>query len=172
MRYTMGRGDAAKAIDLVARKLGHRWPGPRTDRIPVFGGALERFETAVEDAVRADRFGLPQTVLRAAVHNYGSEFRRVRAYAEAEPGLARRLPGSNVLAAEVVHAIQEEMAQTLGDVVFRRTELATGEVPSETSLLETAELMAAELGWGQERIRKEVADVCASPAVAAARRLM
>jgi glycerol-3-phosphate dehydrogenase len=161
IRYTMGRGDAAKAIDVVARKLSHRGPRPKTDRIPVFGGAIEHFDSAVEDAVRADRFGLTETILRAAVHNHGSEFRRVRAYAEAEPGLAKPLPGSNVLAAQVVHAVREEMAETLTDVVFRRTDLGTGEVPGAATLLAVAELMAGEFGWGRERIRKEVAEVSA-----------
>ena len=161
IRYTMGRGDAAKAIDAIAGKLGHRGPRPRTERIPVFGGATQDFDAVVEDAVRADRFGLSETILRAALHNYGSEFGRVRAYAEADPRLARPLPGSHVLAAEVRHAVREEMAATLADVVFRRTDLATGEMPASATLAAVAELMADELGWGRERTRQEVAAVVA-----------
>jgi glycerol-3-phosphate dehydrogenase len=66
IRYTMARGDAAQAIDLIARELDRRASRPRTDWIPVFGGAIESFEAAVQDAVRADRFNLLEPQLRAA----------------------------------------------------------------------------------------------------------
>jgi glycerol-3-phosphate dehydrogenase len=48
------------------------------------------------------------------------------------------------------------MAQNLGDVVFRRTDLATGNYPGREALRECAEILAVELGWNQSRIEQEI----------------
>ena len=47
----------------------------------------------------------------------------------------------------IVAAVREEMAQTLSDVIFRRTDLGTGGHPGQTELSECAQLVAEELGW-------------------------
>jgi glycerol-3-phosphate dehydrogenase len=62
---------------------------------------------------------------------------------------------SPVLKAEVVHAVREEMAQTLADVVLRRTDLGTGDYPGDRALAACAEIMARELEWSQERTERE-----------------
>ncbi|RMF65662.1 MAG: hypothetical protein D6743_07665, partial [Calditrichaeota bacterium] len=63
---------------------------------------------------------------------------------------------TRVLRAEVVHAVREEMAVKLSDVVRRRTELGSGEHPGKAALHECAALMAEELGWSKERMRDEI----------------
>ena len=75
------------------------------------------------------------------------------------PKYAETLPGSTVTKAEVVHAIREEMAQKLGDIVFRRTNLGTGGDPGEPALRECADLMASECGWDEGRLQKEIKEV-------------
>lgn len=156
IRYTMGRGDAAKAVDLAARKLAHSAPRPRTDRLPLSGGQIPDFEALVAEAAAADRFGLPAPVRRALLHNYGSAYREVLAHARHDPVCARPLPGSTVLAAEVNHAIREEMALTLADVVYRRTDLASAGPPDEAALHTAGELMARSCGWGAGRLQREI----------------
>ena len=51
------------------------------------------------------------------------------------------------------------MALTLADCVFRRTDLGTGGNPGAEVLAQTADLMAAELGWTAERRARELAEV-------------
>jgi glycerol-3-phosphate dehydrogenase len=70
------------------------------------------------------------------------------------------LTGTTVLAAEILYAIREEMAKTLSDIVFRRTDLATGGHPGDSVLREVAELAAAELGWSEQRVADEISTVC------------
>ena len=77
-------------------------------------------------------------------------------YIDGNPELAHRLGGSTVLEAEVVHAVREEMAETLADVVFRRTDLGTGGHPGEEALQACARLMASESGWDENRVRDEI----------------
>jgi glycerol-3-phosphate dehydrogenase len=91
----------------------------------------------------------------ALLHNHGGKYRRVLASVAAESCLAKSAADSHLLAAAVVYAVREEMARTLADVLFRRTDLATGEVPTEGAVSAAAELIAAELGWCRDRIRRE-----------------
>jgi glycerol-3-phosphate dehydrogenase len=58
-----------------------------------------------------------------------------------------------------VHAINNEMAWTLSDVVFRRTDLATGGYPGDSAIRACAEMMAGRLGWDEQEIRKQINSV-------------
>jgi len=53
------------------------------------------------------------------------------------------------------------MAQSLEDLVHRRTDLGLEGLP-EPALEEAAHLMRGELGWNAERTRREVAQVRSS----------
>jgi glycerol-3-phosphate dehydrogenase len=77
-------------------------------------------------------------------------------YAETNSSLAETLGGSGVIKAEVIHAVREEMAQRLSDVVFRRTDLGSAEFPGEPALAGCAALMAKELGWDEYRVKMEL----------------
>jgi glycerol-3-phosphate dehydrogenase len=155
VRYTMARGDAARAVDIVARGLGNRAPRPATDRIPVHGGKFETFESLVGE-VRAEALELDSEVAVAIAHNYGSEFRRVLKYARDDPAQMQRLGATTVIKAEVTHAVREEMAVALADVVWRRTDLATGGDPGNEAVRACAEEMARELGWDREQLQREI----------------
>ncbi|MCG8510367.1 MAG: hypothetical protein MI741_14160, partial [Rhodospirillales bacterium] len=48
------------------------------------------------------------------------------------------------------------MAMTLADVVFRRTDMATGGYPGRTALRRCADLMAGEFGWGIDEIEAQI----------------
>ena len=66
----------------------------------------------------------------------------------------RQMP---VTRAEIVHAVRQEMAQTLSDVIRRRTELGAGGLPSMETLRACAELAGRELGWDSTRQSAEIA---------------
>ena len=61
-----------------------------------------------------------------------------------------------MLRAEVIHAVSEEMALTLQDIVLRRTDLGTAVGPTDEALSECAALLARELGWDSERTEAEI----------------
>ena len=70
-----------------------------------------------------------------------------------------RLPGIQppaILEAQVTAAIHDEMALTLEDVVMRRTGIGQFGAPSGETLETVSRLMAAELGWGDERRQREI----------------
>ncbi|HSG28882.1 MAG TPA: glycerol-3-phosphate dehydrogenase C-terminal domain-containing protein, partial [Candidatus Krumholzibacterium sp.] len=159
VRATTARGMAEKAVDLAFRKMGVRPPKSKTATIPIYGGEIDDFENILRRITEQRPYGLVPQVIHSLAHNYGSEYGGVLRQIDRDPGLAQRVPGSSVLKAEIIHAIREEMAQTLGDVVFRRTDLATAGHPGEQALATCADLMARESGWDDERVRKELAEV-------------
>lgn len=70
------------------------------------------------------------------------------------------LPGAGLedrdTADPVAHAVKEEMAQTLSDVVIRRTGLGATGYPGDAPVISMAARMQALLGWSRERTDQEV----------------
>ncbi|MGE5753912.1 MAG: FAD-dependent oxidoreductase [Deltaproteobacteria bacterium] len=159
VRATTARGMAEKAVDLALEKTGEKPRKSDTETTPIFGGRIEDFEGFLEGVKKARPHGLDPGIIEALVRNYGCEYPRVLQYIGENPELAQRVGNSTVLKAEVVHAVREEMAAALGDVVFRRTDLGTGGYPGEEALRACAGLMASELGWDGNRVRGEIEEV-------------
>jgi glycerol-3-phosphate dehydrogenase len=65
---------------------------------------------------------------------------------------------SLLIRAEVLHAIREEMAQKLTDVVFRRTSLGIAGNQAGDDLSSAAAMMAKELGWNDMRTQREISE--------------
>jgi glycerol-3-phosphate dehydrogenase len=162
VRYTTARGVAEDAVDLAFEKLGRKSPPSRTAVTPIYGGNIERFESFVDHAVQRRRSDLSHEVVRALVHNYGSEYQNVLRYLHEDPNWGETLGETTVLRSEIVHAVREEMAETLTDVVFRRTALGTGGNPGEVTLRSCAELMGSVLRWNKGRISQELSTVKAA----------
>ena len=59
--------------------------------------------------------------------------------------------------------LRNEMAQKLGDLVFRRAGLASAGKPGADVLRTCAEAMGRELGWSAERIQNEIQAVERAP---------
>jgi glycerol-3-phosphate dehydrogenase len=160
VKYTTARGVAERAVNLVCAKL-HRRASAEPERVgPLKGGALDRVDALLTGALWERPWGLPAPVLRQLVHRYGSCYTDVLKLVRenltwAEP-VDKTAP---VMKAQVIYAIREEMAQTLGDIVLRRTGLGAASHPGEAVLRACAELMAQELGWQPARIECEVEEV-------------
>jgi glycerol-3-phosphate dehydrogenase len=156
VRYTMGRHDAAHAINLVSKKLGRKPVPAPTHETPVHGGQIENFGDLVDKVGRDPPSGLDPEVIEALLHNYGTEFRTILDLISENSGLGERLGSSSVLNAEVLNAVRNEMAMTLTDIVFRRTDLATGTNPGDDALNACAGLAATELGWSEQQTQSEI----------------
>jgi glycerol-3-phosphate dehydrogenase len=65
---------------------------------------------------------------------------------------------SEVIRAEVLHAVVKEMALKLTDVTFRRTDLATLGHPGEACLQDVAAIIAAGLGWDEGRTEQALSE--------------
>jgi glycerol-3-phosphate dehydrogenase len=159
VRYTTARSVAARAVDRVFAKLGRRLLPSKTGLIPVYGGAIERVADLLARAIREGQPGLSDGTLRALVRNHGTAYTDVLEYLSENPDWSESLGSSTTIKAEVIHAVRKEMAQKLSDVVFRRTDLGSGNRPEPRSLQVCADLMASELGWDESRTQKELEEV-------------
>jgi glycerol-3-phosphate dehydrogenase len=159
VRYTTARAEASKAIDLVSKKLQRISPRSKTSSTPIWGGDMEHFGGFLRNVIGQRPIGLGVETLQALSHNYGSGYPEVLKYARDKASLAEPIGTSRVLKAEIVHAVREEMALKLADVVFRRTDLATGAHPGEDALRVCATLMASELHWDSCRTQNELHEV-------------
>jgi glycerol-3-phosphate dehydrogenase len=68
-------------------------------------------------------------------------------------------PNGTVARADILHAIREEMALKLSDIVFRRSHLGTLSEVSRITLEEMSHVAGAELGWDATRQEAEIQDV-------------
>ena len=152
----MGR-DVADRVAARLRKLDGRRiaPAAPTDRLPLPGGETADIEVLVSAALAR---GVSEATARHLVASYGTESAAVLNLVEKQRGLGRPiLNGRPEIQAEVVHAVQREMALRLADVLIRRTHLfhqARGQAVTATSLV--ADLMAPLLGWDATRRAEEV----------------
>lgn len=126
--------------------------------VPVHGGNIERFDRYLCSETEKQHSRLGRETIQRLVHNYGSSYPEVLAYLD-EPETMGGREGRAVLRAQILHAIRGEMAQTLSDVVFRRTELGTAGHPGSEALSFCARLMSAELGWTPSRTEQELQHV-------------
>ncbi len=87
---------------------------------------------------------------------YGTAGDAVLAIARENQTLAARVSHEGEILAQAVYAVRHEMAQSLRDIVLRRTGIATLGSPGEAILLEVARAVAPELSWDEKRIAREV----------------
>jgi glycerol-3-phosphate dehydrogenase len=160
VRYTTARHTAEQAVDLVFRVLGHTAPPRcRTADTPL-AGAVGHLEHALDEALALDLPNLPPPVLTHLVGTYGTAWNRVRQIAGDIPVLAERLGRScHVLGAEILHAVQEEMAVRLSDAILRRTEAGSAGHPGADAIARAATIMGHVLGWDEWRKHNEIAEL-------------
>ena len=158
-KYTTAREVAERATTLICDKLGRGAAPCQTARVPLVGGAIDDVDQFERDAVAQHADCLTPQTVEHLVHHYGTETDAVvnRGSVGGEASLLEPLvPEREAVGAEVRFAVEEEMAVTLADVVFRRTGLGTIGDPGDDCLRRCAEIMGQCLGWKEPRRREEV----------------
>jgi glycerol-3-phosphate dehydrogenase len=142
-KLTTYRKMAQDTVDAVVHQLGE---SPKTRRcvtktLPLIGST-----TATRDPV-----ALAQP-LSHLLGRYGTESASVRALADGRPELLEPVvAGLPYTGAELIYAVREEMAQTLSDVLARRTRASIQQAqPTMASAHAAAALIADEMGWTEE----------------------
>jgi glycerol-3-phosphate dehydrogenase len=155
-KYTTYRVMAADAVDAAARSLGSI-PPSCTSEIPLVGADgfraawNRRRRTAVESGITTAQ---TENLLR----RHGTNIVEVLSMLEERPDLSSTLPGSeDYLAVEVAYAARHEGALHLDDVLTRRTRLSIESWDrGKAAAKQVAVLMAAELGWDEATIVREI----------------
>lgn len=154
VKYTTARRVAEQTLDLAFKRMGYRPPHCLTSVHPAYGGAPSHSPSLHREDDLHARERLSE------LHGSGAD-RIIRASLHAS-GAFHPIGRSKVLRCEVTHAVQNEMAVRLCDVVLRRTDLGTERCPPLGEIREVAGMMADSLGWSVERTASEVEDVLQS----------
>ena len=156
-KYTTARRLAELTTTLVCAKLGRRVNRCQTTRTPVVGGDMDDVTTFTRDTVTRYHNRLDPATVEHLVRQYGTEVDAVIALGRDDPTALRHLTAAREsIEAEVVFAVEKEMAVQLPDIVFRRTGLGTLGYPGEACLRRCATLMASRLGWTDDEIDDQV----------------
>ena len=163
VRYSTARDSARQAVDAVFRVLGKAPPVCRTDEIPLVGGDIPDFTAFLGDVARAADAVVHETTAKRLARSYGSTYHQLADRLRATPDDGRAL-GANcaVTLGEIRHAVRDEMAVRLSDALLRRTEAGSGGHPGHDATRAAGCLMATELGWSDERLDQEIAEVDAT----------
>ncbi len=157
VKYTTARDVAVKTVDCAIEKLGRTRVKSLTATTPVFGGDIEHFQDFINEEKSKPPHGLSDNNIEHLILNYGTVYTRILAHIAESPELARPIsPDSEVLGAEVIHAVRDEMAEKLSDVVRRRTELGSARCPDDNVLQSCADLVGDELGWDEQKKKIEI----------------
>ncbi len=155
-KLTTHRRMAERVVDAVCERLGRPRCECRTADVPLPEGAIgEAAMGALPATLRARLPGLDAAGAERLVRLHGADAERVVARAAA---IAEEMPvGARVLRAEVEHALEEEMALTLEDLLERRTRHLLFDARQGLDHVESvAALAARRLGWDAARTAAEV----------------
>ena len=152
VRYTTARRSAERAVDTVVRALGVNARSCATATTPLDGGAMDRFDAFLAEAMHEATDAVPAALIRRLVFSYGTAWKDLVSPAHLLKPLGARC---EVTRAEILYAVREEMAVTLADAMLRRTEAGTRGHPGDDAVRAAAELMAGEIGWSEERRARE-----------------
>jgi glycerol-3-phosphate dehydrogenase len=154
VKYTTARDVAEKLVDRLCAASGRSKSRSRSATEVLPGGEVGRFEDYVSAAIARHR-ELPAADVERLVRTHGSGYGDVLALLS--PG-ERREPFA-VARAEARHAVREEMAMKLADVVLRRTQIGAAEHPGQDVLEAIADVMTTELAWTEGRRTREIGEV-------------
>jgi glycerol-3-phosphate dehydrogenase len=188
VKYTSARQVAEKAVDLVFEQRGVPAPICMTRITRLTDGQIDSFSGYLERALKEAGGSMDPQLVEALVKNYGSDYpslkRRIQMNNQPRPELAHgvggpvrlaeggeasawtpesgpslKLDSPEVLKAQIQHAVEEEMAITLSDVIFRRTGLGSAGRPGRELLRTCAWMMGEILGWDQAKRELEIESV-------------
>jgi glycerol-3-phosphate dehydrogenase len=159
-KLTCFRSLAADAGDRVMHALGRSAPS-RTADLTLDGadeaaGSVEA-RTWLDVTADVEASGLSLATLERLVATYGRGYRRVVELAGKVPGGAEALcPRNPEIVAQLHHAVQEEMAVSLQDVLLRRTGIGTSACQGVDCAEAIGARMAQLLGWTPRRLAAEL----------------
>ena len=146
-KLTTFRSMAAKVVDLVCPRL----PAPRRP-------SVTRGHSILPQAAVPEEGELEDDLMRQLLWSYGGEAWSVVRRALETPQLSRRLePGLAYPWACVRHAVEEEMAQTISDVLIRRTRVILESPDGGMHLApRVGQVLARELGWTDREVERQL----------------
>jgi glycerol-3-phosphate dehydrogenase len=113
----------------------------------------------MDRAIRQEYGHLQPEVVRHLVQTDGSAHPCMLPSLDSNSAWGQVIPNGETTQAEVIHAVREEMAEELVDIVLRRTGVGTLGNPGYEPLRICGQLMAEALGWNESHTADELRTV-------------
>ncbi len=154
-KFTTARRVAEIGVDLAVKRL-HRTAACQTRTASLDAGAIDDLEAFRLECRASYGREVPEDVLEAMICRHGCGIHDLIDRGRARNLLRRTAVGRSVLDIEIDHAVTHEMAMTLDDVIFRRTDLGTIGHPGRDALRHCADFMGDRLDWSVEERQRQI----------------
>jgi glycerol-3-phosphate dehydrogenase len=150
-KLTAYRAIAAGVVDAVQQRLKRPPVACTTDRVPLPGGDIPSLDAAL---ARARGVIADTAVAERLVMAHGSAWQRIWMRGETDARMRERIiPELPYILAEMPHAVEEEQAYTLADLLIRRTHIAfETDDNGRAAARRVAAVIAPLLGWSVAEI--------------------
>ena len=147
-KYTTYRVMAKDAVDIAAQDIKKLVNESVTAKLPILG-ADGYYALAQQSELIAKQYGIKQEIYESLLDRYGCEANAVLDLADSDKNLLHPLAnGLPYLKAEIVYAVTHEGAQSVADVIDRRTRIGFEAKDFGVNLAtDIAELIAPYLKW-------------------------
>ena len=152
-KYTLARHDAQQVIDQLAKTMQWQVTASRSDQLPIYQAM----------PITPDKHSLSDDIINQLLVNYGIETDTLLEYIRSKPQSAELIPGTqHHIAAEIHHAVTNEQALTLSDLLKRRLAIGDRAPPDPVTAQYCAQLMQQLLSWSDETLQAQISELYAS----------
>ncbi|PCJ89261.1 MAG: hypothetical protein COA54_00560 [Thiotrichaceae bacterium] len=152
-KYTLARHDAQQVIDQLAKTMQWKVTASRSDQLPIYQAMSA---TEKKHSLSAD-------IINQLLTNYGLETEGLLEHIRNNPQSAELIPGTqHHIAAEIHHAVTNEQALTLSDLLKRRLAIGDRAPPDLMTAQYCAKVMQQLFSWSDDTVRKQISELYAS----------
>jgi glycerol-3-phosphate dehydrogenase len=154
-KYTTSRKLACQAMNKVAKKFNRKLNKSITHKQFLAGCNIVDMEEFMKQLIHKYSQFSTKTVEYIG-RNYGQESHRVFEIAITNPKMSKELTEDGEILAEVVYAIENEMAKSLSDIFFRRTGIGTLGYPGNEAFESVVKLTKELMKWDDTKTQEEI----------------
>ena len=154
-KYTTSRNLAEHVMKIVEKKLMHPLRKCKTASLYLAGSEIRDMEGFIRRIILENGDFDVKTV-EFLGRNYGTQYGRILDMARKDRELAKPLNDDGEIPAQALFAVRNEMALTLGDILFRRTGMGTLGHPGDEVLHRIADTVASYLKWDGRKKAGEI----------------
>ena len=157
-KYTTSRQLAVDVMKRLQKKFAEKFPKEISHNRSLSGCAINNMETFL-DKLKVEYPDFSRATVDYLGKNYGTECRAVLQLARKNAKLAEVLNEDGEILAEVTYALENELALSLSDILFRRTGIGTLGNPGKAVVEKIASVAGAYLNWDEQKRKSEIRHV-------------
>jgi len=153
-KYTTSRNLAQHVMKMVHRKMNRKEKPSVTYNVYLAGSEIRNMHEFMKKQ-HLHYKDFDKYTVEYVSRNYGTFSRQVFELARQDKSLQEKVSPDGEILAEVVYAIDYEMAKSMEDILFRRTGIGSLGKPSNEILEKVMKIASKKLNWDEKRQQME-----------------